>query len=149
MDSDCIFCKLANGVFPTNFIYEDEDFKVILDANPATKGHSLILPKKHFKNLLDADEEVLKKALPLAKKLSNKLIDVLKCDGVNVLQNNNEAAGQAVFHLHIHLIPRYKDQKEHILSWKANKFSDDEMKNIAESLKNKYKIKIILNKIKL
>ena len=135
MDPDCIFCKLANGVFPTNFIYEDEDFKVILDANPATKGHSLILPKKHFKNLLDADEEVLKKALPLAKKLSNKLIDVLKCDGVNVLQNNNEAAGQAVFHLHIHLIPRYKDQKEHILSWNANKFSDDEMKNIAESLK--------------
>ena len=135
MDSNCIFCKLANGVFPTNFIYEDEDFKVILDANPATKGHSLILPKKHFKNLLDADEEVLKKALPLAKKLSNKLIDVLKCDGVNVLQNNNEAAGQAVFHLHIHLIPRYKEEKEHILSWKPNKFSDEEMKNIAESLK--------------
>ena len=135
MDSNCIFCKLANGVFPTNFIYEDEDFKVILDANPATKGHSLILPKKHFKNLLDADEEVLKKALPLAKKLSNKLIDVLKCDGVNILQNNNEAAGQAVFHLHIHLIPRYKEEKEHILSWKPNKFSDEEMKNIAESLK--------------
>ena len=135
MDSNCIFCKLANGVFPTNFIYEDEDFKVILDANPATKGHSLILPKKHFKNLLDADEEILKKALPLAKKLSNKLIDVLKCDGVNILQNNNEAAGQAVFHLHIHLIPRYKEEKEHILSWKPNKFSDEEMKNIAESLK--------------
>ena len=135
MDSDCIFCKLANGVFPTNFIYEDEDFKVILDANPATKGHSLILPKKHFKNLLDADEEILKKALPLAKKLSNKLIEVLKCDGVNVLQNNNEAAGQAVFHLHIHLIPRYKDEKEHMLSWKPNKFSDEEMKSIAENLK--------------
>jgi histidine triad (HIT) family protein len=135
MDSNCIFCKLANGVFPTNFIYEDEDFKVILDANPATKGHSLILPKKHFKNLLDADEEILKKALPLAKKLSNKLIEVLKCDGVNVLQNNNEAAGQAVFHLHIHLIPRYKEEKEHMLSWKPNKFSDEEMKNIAESLK--------------
>jgi histidine triad (HIT) family protein len=135
MDPDCIFCKLANGVFPTNFIYEDEDFKVILDANPATKGHSLILPKKHFKNLLDADEEILKKALPLAKKLSNKLIEVLKCDGVNVLQNNNEAAGQAVFHLHIHLIPRYKDEKEHMLSWKPNKFSDEEMKSIAENLK--------------
>ena len=135
MDSNCIFCKLANGVFPTNFIYEDEDFKVILDANPATKGHSLILPKKHFKNILDADEEILKKALPLAKKLSNILIDVLKCDGVNVLQNNNEAAGQAVFHLHIHLIPRYKEEKEHIISWKPNKFSDEEMKNIAESLK--------------
>ena len=135
MDPDCIFCKLANGVFPTNFIYEDEDFKVILDANPATKGHSLILPKKHFKNVLDADDEILKKALPLAKKLSNKLIEVLKCDGVNILQNNNEAAGQAVFHLHIHLIPRYKEEKEHIISWKPNKFSDEEMKNIAESLK--------------
>ncbi len=135
MDPDCIFCKLANGVFPTNFIYEDEDFKVILDANPATKGHSLILPKKHFKNILDADEEILKKALPLAKKLSNKLIEVLKCDGVNVLQNNNKAAGQVVFHLHIHLIPRYSDEKEHLISWKPNKFSDEEMKNIAESLK--------------
>ena len=135
MDPDCIFCKLANGVFPTNFIYEDEDFKVILDANPATKGHSLILPKKHFKNILDADEEILKKALPLAKKLSNKLIEVLKCDGVNVLQNNNKAAGQVVFHLHVHLIPRYKDEKEHMLSWKPNKFSDEEMKSIAENLK--------------
>jgi len=135
MDSDCIFCKLANGVFPTNFIYEDEDFKVILDANPATKGHSLILPKKHFKNILDADEEILKKIFPLAKKLSNKLIEVLKCDGVNVLQNNNKAAGQVVFHLHVHLIPRYKDEKEHLISWKPNKFSDEEMKNIAESLK--------------
>ena len=134
-DSDCIFCKLANGVFPTNFIYEDEDFKVILDANPATKGHSLILPKKHFKNILDADEEILKKIFPLAKKLSNKLIEVLKCDGVNVLQNNNKAAGQVVFHLHVHLIPRYKDEKEHLISWKPNKFSDEEMKNIAESLK--------------
>ena len=135
MDPDCIFCKLANGVFPTNFIYEDEDFKVILDANPATKGHSLILPKKHFKNILDADEEILKKIFPLAKKLSNKLIEVLKCDGVNVLQNNNKAAGQVVFHLHVHLIPRYKDEKEHLISWKPNKFSDEEMKNIAESLK--------------
>ena len=135
INDDCIFCKLANGVFPTNFIYEDEDFKVILDANPATKGHSLILPKKHFKNILDADEEILKKIFPLAKKLSNKLIEVLKCDGVNVLQNNNKAAGQVVFHLHVHLIPRYKDEKEHLISWKPNKFSDEEMKNIAESLK--------------
>ena len=71
-DNNCIFCKLANGDIPTNSIYEDNDFKVILDADPATKGHALILPKNHFANLLEADDSVLEKALPLAKKIANK-----------------------------------------------------------------------------
>ena len=71
-DNNCIFCKLANGDIPTNSIYEDDEFKVILDASPATKGHALILPKNHFANLLEADDDVLAKALPLAKKIGNK-----------------------------------------------------------------------------
>ena len=106
---DCIFCKLANGEIPTNAIYEDDDFKVILDANPATKGHCIILPKTHAENLLELPEEYCKKILLVAQKCARVLTKVLHCDGLNVLQNNGEAAGQTVFHLHVHLIPRYKD----------------------------------------
>ena len=89
-DEKCIFCKLANGDIPTNSIYEDNDFKVILDADPATKGHALILPKNHFANLLEADDDVLVKALPLAKKIAKNMMDKLGCAGVNIVQNNGE-----------------------------------------------------------
>ncbi|MBP3261849.1 HIT domain-containing protein, partial [Pseudobutyrivibrio sp.] len=78
-DNNCIFCKLANGDIPTNSIYEDDEFKVILDASPATKGHALILPKNHFANLLEADDDVLAKALPLAKKIANNMKAKLGC----------------------------------------------------------------------
>ena len=106
---DCIFCKLANGVFPTNTVYEDEDFRVILDASPAAKGHSLVIPKNHFRNALDADEATLGRALQIAAKVGNSLVKTFDCDGVNIVQNNEESAGQTVFHLHVHVIPRYKD----------------------------------------
>ncbi len=131
---DCIFCKLANGAIPTNSIYEDEDFNVILDAAPATKGHALIIPKNHYENILDAEDSCISKIMPLAKRIAGKQIEALGCDGVNILQNNGEAAGQTVFHLHIHLIPRYKN-KENILAWSHETFSDDEFNNIKEQLK--------------
>ena len=106
-DDNCIFCKLANGVFPTNSIYEDDDFNVILDASPATKGHALILPKEHYANIYEMDEELLGKAAKLAKKIIIHEKEVLGCDGYNIVQNNGEVAGQTVFHFHMHLIPRY------------------------------------------
>ena len=133
-DNNCIFCKLANGEIPTNSIYEDDDFKVILDASPATKGHALILPKEHFDNLYEVDDEVAAKIMPLAKKLANHMKEKLHCDGVNVLQNNEEAAGQTVFHLHVHLVPRYAGENA-ILEWNHLELSDDEMKEICERLK--------------
>ena len=108
-DKDCIFCKLANGEIPTSTLYEDEDFRVILDANPASKGHALILPKEHYANLYELDDRVAEKALVLAKKMITRLTGLLGCDGYNIVQNNGEAAGQTVFHFHMHLIPRYKD----------------------------------------
>lgn len=107
MDDNCIFCKLANGVFPTNKIYEDNDFAVILDASPANYGHSLIIPKKHFADIFDIDEETAAKVIPLAGKIAKALKDELGCDGVNIVQNNGTAAGQTVFHFHVHVIPRY------------------------------------------
>ena len=121
---DCIFCKLANGVFPTNSIYKDDDFNVILDASPANRGHALILPKQHFENLLEADEDVLAKVMPLAKKIATAVKKVTGCDGVNIVQNNGPAAGQTVFHLHIHVVPRFNDDFE--FEWAHKSFSDEE-----------------------
>ena len=83
-DDNCIFCKLANGVFPTNSIYEDEDFNVILDASPATKGHALILPKEHYANMFEIDDDILAKAAKLAKKIMTHEKEILGCDGYNL-----------------------------------------------------------------
>ena len=135
-DSNCIFCKLANGEIPTNAIYEDEDFKVILDASPATRGHALILPKNHYANVYEIDSEVLGNATKLAQKIIQHETKVLGCEGYNIVQNNGEAAGQTVFHFHMHLIPRYaKDNDKHILAWRHMEFSDEEMKEICEEMK--------------
>ena len=117
MNNDCIFCKLANHVFDTNIIYEDDDFTVILDVSPATRGHALILPKEHYKDITDMPEDLLQKAAVLAKKLISHLSEKLGSDGYNIVQNNGETAGQTVFHFHIHLIPRYKDDDQKI-GWK-------------------------------
>ncbi len=132
-DDNCIFCKLANGVIPTNSIYEDDDFKVILDASPATKGHSLIIPKSHYKDIYEIDEELAGKAFKLAKKLTISMTDKLGCEGFNILQNNKEVAGQTVFHFHMHLIPRYKEGKS-ILTWGHEEFTSEEMEDICKSL---------------
>lgn len=111
MANNCIFCKLANGEIPTRTLYEDDEFRIILDTGPLTKGHALILPKKHAENIFELDEETVKKAYQLAKQFGAKMIVALKADGMNILQNNGSAAGQSVFHFHIHLIPRYIEDK--------------------------------------
>lgn len=133
-DSNCIFCKLANGEFPTNSIYEDDKFNVILDNGPATKGHCLILPKEHYANLFELPEETAAEAMKLAKKLSEKLVKELDADGLNLVQNNGEAAGQTVNHFHLHLIPRYKNDGQHIL-WNPTSPDAEELKALCESLK--------------
>lgn len=133
MKEDCIFCKLANGIIPTNTIYEDENFRVILDAAPASKGHALILPKEHYANIYEIDDGVAAKVLPLAKKLATHMTEKLECEGFNIVQNNGTVAGQTVFHFHTHLIPRYEGKKP-ILGWTHEDFTEDEMKEIRELL---------------
>ena len=133
MKEDCIFCKLANGVFPTNSIYEDEDFNVILDLAPATKGHALILPKQHADNLYELPDETAAKAFVLAKKLAKNMKDKLGCDGLNVVQNNEEVAGQTVLHFHLHLIPRYTSDAQKI-AWKPLEVSAEELVAVRELL---------------
>ena len=133
-NENCIFCKIAAGEIPSATIYEDEDFRVILDIEPASKGHALILPKNHYANLYELPDELAAKALIVAKKVVTKMTNILGCDGYNVVQNNGEAAGQTVFHFHMHLIPRYKDDDARF-GWKTGQLTDEVRDEILAKLK--------------
>lgn len=128
-DENCIFCKLAAGDIPSATLYEDDDFRVILDLNPASRGHALIIPKEHYRNLYDLDDDLAAKALVLAKRMVLRLKEVLGCDGYNIVQNNEEAAGQTVLHFHMHMIPRYEGDKVG-LGWKMGELSDEDKEEI-------------------
>ena len=132
MKSDnCIFCKIANGEIPSATLYEDEDFRVILDLGPASKGHALILPKEHASNIYELPDELAAKAMVVAKKVAATLKDGLKCDGLNIVQNNGEPAGQTVFHFHMHLIPRYKGDNVHVkVAWDQGSLTEEDKEEI-------------------
>ena len=133
---NCIFCKIIAGDIPSNTIYEDEDFKVIMDIAPATKGHALVLPKNHFDNIYDIDSEVLGKAAKVAQKVIKHATEILGCDGYNLLQNNGEIAGQTVFHFHMHLIPRYENMdNENVLKFIPQDVAGEEVKRIADAIR--------------
>lgn len=135
-ETNCIFCKIASGEIPSNTIYEDDEFRVILDLAPASKGHSLILPKEHYADIYEIDAELAGRAMKLAKKLTMHMTKVLNCDGFNLLQNNHEVAGQTVFHFHMHLIPRYRNAKnQDMLMWTKETFSEEEMREIKDTLR--------------
>lgn len=104
---DCIFCKLANGEIPTNTVYEDDNFRVILDAAPANPGHCLILPKTHAADIFELDSDKVAGAHALAKKIAAAVKKAMKADGINIIQNNGAAAGQTVPHYHVHIVPRH------------------------------------------
>ena len=136
-DSNCIFCKIANGEISSKTLYEDDSFRVILDISPASKGHAIILPKNHAANLYELPDEDASKIMVVAKKVATVLKDILHCDGMNILQNNGEAAGQTVFHLHVHLIPRYENDSVTI-EWKSgaegNTLADEIVEQIQKAL---------------
>lgn len=136
-DSNCIFCKIIAGEIPSRTIYEDEEFKVILDISPASKGHALIVTKEHYADLFHIDEDVAARAIKLAKKIGTHMVEVLGCEGFNLLQNNGEAAGQTIFHFHMHLIPRYAntERNNQILKCPQETFSAEEMDELCNTLK--------------
>lgn len=123
---DCIFCKIANGEIPANALYEDELVKVIFDLGPASKGHVLILPKNHYDDIYSMDSDTAAHVFQTAVKVANALKDALGYDGLNIVQNNGEAAGQTVMHFHMHLIPRYQEDTIRI-EWKQGKTNDKEI----------------------
>ena len=121
---NCIFCKIIAGEIPSATVYEDDDVKAILDVNPAARGHVIVLPKKHAADVFSLPDEDLSKAMCVAKKIAIALKEAYKCDGINILQNNGEAAGQTVFHLHIHVIPRYEGDTISV-KWKQGEMPSD------------------------
>lgn len=129
MSENCIFCKIANGEIESKTLYEDDMFRVILDISPATRGHALILPKKHFANLQEMDYATASEVFVLAKRMAAAMTEALACDGLNVVQNNGEAAGQTVFHFHMHLIPRYEN--DGVVLNKAGKTPDYSLEEVA------------------
>lgn len=128
-DPNCIFCKIIAGEIPSATVYEDDEFKVMLDIGPAAKGHMLIIPKEHYSDITTLPEELTAKAFILAKKMAIKAEAVLGCDGVNIAQNNHEAAGQTVFHFHIHIIPRMKGDKAGF-GWNVGKLTDADREDL-------------------
>ncbi len=126
---NCIFCKIISGEIPSFTIFEDEQFKVILDVAPAAKGHALIIPRRHYANLYELPEDMAADAMRLARRMMTTMTQKLGCDGFNIVQNNGEVAGQTVFHFHMHLIPRYHNDGE-ILKYIAGEPDREELEQI-------------------
>ena len=131
---DCVFCKIVSGHIPSNTIYENSEFKVIMDASPAAKGHVLVLPKEHYKDIYDIDAETAGKLFQLAAVVARALKEVLNCDGLNILQNNGVIAGQTVFHFHMHLIPRYEGD-DVTVKWEGHSMDADEMDQLRRDIR--------------
>lgn len=110
---NCIFCKIANKDIPGKIVYEDDICLAFLDLSQTTDGHTLVIPKSHYKNILDVDDKTLSHLIKITKKLANIIVTNLNAQGANILTNANEIAGQTVMHFHIHIIPRY-DQADQI-----------------------------------
>jgi len=134
-DDNCIFCKIANGEIPSSTVYEDEDFRVILDLGPASKGHALILPKNHYKDLCEADPEIAGKLFPLAGRIGAAMKKGLGASGFNVVQNNGTSAGQTVFHLHVHIIPRYEGGPS-MVAWEPGEEAPEVLAATAQTIKS-------------
>lgn len=135
MGSDCIFCKIAKGEIPCHKIYEDKEFFAFLDITPINKGHTLLIPKEHFKDIFDAPEELISKITLIIKKIMVALDKAGFGEGYTLVQRNREAGGQDVLHIHYHIIPRIKGDKKIIFNL-IKKPSEEEMQKIANKIKN-------------
>ena len=125
MRNDCLFCTIIDGEMPSYKVYEDELFYVMLDRFPSCLGHTLILPKRHARNIFELNEKECAELMPLAKRVSNALLESFEFKGLNLLQNNGEAAGQEVMHFHLHLIPRFEDDAMMIRSKRLDPSEED------------------------
>lgn len=123
----CIFCKIANNELPSYKVYEDEYVMAFLDLSQTTKGHTLVIPKKHVDNILELDVEDAKKMMEVVHLLGNHLLTATNARGMNILSNIHAEAGQAVFHAHIHLIPRYDESDGYNQSFVSQSYNLDEI----------------------
>lgn len=129
----CVFCKIIDGTIPSYKVYEDDYVLAVLDISQATYGHTLVLPKKHVENILEADSETMNKVFEVVRILSSKIKKNLNCEGINILSNCGEAAGQTVMHLHIHIIPRYNNDSFNI-DFPSNKLTSEEFSELLNKI---------------
>ena len=134
-----VFCRIIDGEIPCNKLYEDDDVIAILDASPVTKGHALVISKRHYDNILTAPHEVVHKVMDVAQRIGQVAIKFLGARGVNILSNCYEAAGQSVMHLHVHVIPRYGDQEGFILEMKEDLSKELNLPVLAEEIRKNIK----------
>ncbi|MFO8016859.1 MAG: HIT family protein [Candidatus Woesearchaeota archaeon] len=132
MPDDCIFCKIINGEIPSSKLYEDDLVYAFLDIQPVNRGHTLIIPKEHHKDLLETPEETIDAMFRAVKKVAPAVIRGVNADGFNLGMNNKEAAGQVVFHAHLHIVPRFKD--DGLKLWPGGKYDEGEAERIKESI---------------
>ena len=130
---DCIFCKIANGEIPSSTVYEDGDFRAILDLGPASKGHTLIMPKHHYADVTELPADLAGKVLPVAARIGAQMKAKLGCAGFNLVQNNGEAAGQTVMHFHMHIIPRYEGGPS-MVTWEPGTAAPEELAETAAAI---------------
>ncbi|MBD3304618.1 HIT domain-containing protein [Candidatus Woesearchaeota archaeon] len=129
---DCVFCKIVKGDIPCQKLYENDKILAFLDISPIHKGHTLIIPKEHHENILDMPDETLAELAKTTKKISKAVKEATNADGFNVTQNNGAAAGQAVFHFHTHIIPRFDG--DGLKTWPHKDIPEEEMKRIQEDI---------------
>ncbi len=132
---NCIFCKIIKGEIPSSKVYEDDKFIAFMDINPIAIGHTLVIPKAHCVNILDMPEDISKDIYTVTSKVAKAIKKAFNADGVNVMQFNEKAAGQEVFHSHIHIIPRYENDNLGIVMPKRLQPSIDEIIATAEKIK--------------
>lgn len=135
-DPDCIFCKIVKGELPSWKVFENDDVVAFLDLGQVTKGHTLVIPKVHQKNIYELEEDVAQKLFSVVPKIARAIKEQFKPVGMNLLNNNEKPAMQSVFHYHIHLIPRYGEGDGFGLIWKTHETPEDDMKQIAETIAN-------------
>lgn len=132
---NCVFCKIIEKKIPSYVVYEDEEFLAFLDIAPVSKGHTILIPKIHSDNILQADKIVLSKMLIVAQDIARKLVDRLEAKGVNFLNNCGEIAGQTAFHTHLHIVPRYDNNDGFALKFNQDKHDKVSLEAILELLK--------------
>lgn len=130
---DCIFCKIVRGEIPSNKLYEDADTLAFLDINPVNPGHTLVIPKQHAKNIFDISAEQWAKVQATVHQLARAVEQAVSADGVNVMMNNREHAGQVVDHAHVHLIPRFKG--DGLKLWPHKEYKEGEGDEVAEKIR--------------
>ena len=134
MGEDCIFCKIVAGDLPAEIVAEDDHTVSFMDINPWTRGHALVIPRNHSRNLLEIADDDLARVAAAAKRLAGRMRERLGCDGINLLNSSESAAWQTVFHFHMHVIPRYDDDPLR-LPGAPQQVDQDELRGVAEELR--------------